>query len=163
MSKSAPDPGMSIADRLKQPVLHRDPSRLGPDLLETQSKQLAGPHAVDCGKVLVSGDPKMATACALAAQRAGKPFRVRYDMQGIDSSVAEAIVRTSIGVVGALQYDSDVAGGGGRGFEMIYAEKCPVPVHLWVDPAGRIDCLQKESSPALRCSVECGAVLESWK
>src|ERR1700730_769825 len=91
MSKSAPDPGRSIADVLKQPVLHPGQGRLGPDLLETQSKQLAGPHAVDCGKGLVGGDPKTATACALAAQRAGKPFRVRYDMQGIDSSVAVTI------------------------------------------------------------------------
>jgi hypothetical protein len=146
-SKPAPDPGLSIADLLKQSVPHTNLSKLGPDLLEKQSKQLAGPHAVDCGKVLVGGDPKAATACALAAQRAGKPFRVRYDLQGIDSFVAVAIVRSSIGVVSALLYDSDIAGGGGRRFEVVHPMECPTPVHLWVNPTGRINCFQKESSP----------------
>src|SRR6202011_2238293 len=32
-------------------------SQSGPDLLEQQSKQLAGPDAIDCGKGVVHGDP----------------------------------------------------------------------------------------------------------
>jgi hypothetical protein len=120
---------------------------LQPDLLEQQSKELAGPAAVNCGRVPVAGNPKMATNCALAAQIAGKPFRVRYDIQGIDSFVAVAIVRTPIGRVGALQYDSDPAGGGGRAHEVVYPKMCPEPVHLWVNPSGRINCFQAKSSP----------------
>jgi hypothetical protein len=116
------------------------------DLLEQQSRQLAGPGAVDCGEVLVDGNPKAATDCALAANKAGKPFRVRYDIRGIDSFLAVAIVRTSIGTVGALQYDSDPAGGGGRAHEVVYPKRCPEPVHLWVNPSGRINCFQKQSS-----------------
>jgi hypothetical protein len=118
-----------------------------PDLLESQSKQLAGPGGVDCGRVLAGGDPISATKCALEAQSSEKPFRVRYDMRGIDSSVAVAIVRTPVGTVGALQYDSDPSGGGGRAHEMVYPKRCPEPVHLWVNPSGRINCFQKESSP----------------
>jgi hypothetical protein len=117
------------------------------DLLELQSKNLAGPEAVDCGRVPVGGDPKVATECALAAQRAGKPFRVRYDIRGIDSFIAVAIVRTPIGTVGTLQHDSDPMGGGGRAHEVVSPKRCPEPVHLWVNPNGRINCFQKESSP----------------
>ena len=117
------------------------------DLLELQSKNLAGPEAVDCGRVPVGGDPRVATECALATQRAGKPFRVRYDIRGIDSFIAVAIVRTPIGTVGTLQYDSDPRGGGGRAHEVVSPKRCPEPVHLWVNPNGRINCFQKESSP----------------
>jgi hypothetical protein len=115
--------------------------------MELQSTNLAGPDAVDCGRVPVGGDPKVATECALAAQRAGKPFRVRYDIRGIDSFIAVAIVRTPIGIVGTLQYDSDPMGGGGRAHEVVFPKRCPAPVHLWVNPNGRINCFQKESSP----------------
>jgi hypothetical protein len=117
------------------------------DLLEQDSKRLAGPNAVDCGRVGIDADPKVATDCALAAQEAGKPFRVRYDLRGFDSFVAVAIVRSQIGTVGALQYDSDPFGGGGRAHEVVYPKRCPEPVHLWVNPSGRINCFQKESSP----------------
>jgi NADPH-dependent glutamate synthase beta subunit-like oxidoreductase len=72
------------------------------DLLEQQSKELAGTGAIDCRRVAIAGDPNVASDCALAGQRAGKPFRVRYDIQGFDSFVAAAIVRTPIGTVGAL-------------------------------------------------------------
>lgn len=75
-------------------------------LLEQDSKQLAGPNAADCGRVAIDSEPKVATECALAAQEAGKPFRVRYDIRGFDSFVAVAVVRTPIATVGALQYDS---------------------------------------------------------
>ena len=121
-------------------------SKEAADLLEQQSKQLAGPSAVDCGEVLVGGDPKAATDCALAANKAGNAFRVRYDMRGIDSFVAVAIVRAPSGAVGALQYDSDPMGGGGRAHEMVFPKRCPEPVHLWVNPSGRINCFQKQSS-----------------
>jgi len=132
---------------LLRPIVFAEPEDTGPDLLEKQSEHLAGPNAVDCGTVPIQGDPKAATACALAAQKAGKPFRVRYDLQGIDSAVAVAVVRTSIGTVGMLNYDSDPAGGGGRAHEMVYPKRCPVPVHLWVNPSGRINCFQQATSP----------------
>jgi hypothetical protein len=116
------------------------------DRLEIESKRLAGPNAIDCGRVGIKGDPKAATQCAVAAQKAAKPFRVRYDLRGIDSSVAVAIVRTPIGTVGTLSYDSDPSGGSHVG-EAVYPKKCPEPVHLWINPSGRINCFQKESSP----------------
>jgi hypothetical protein len=53
------------------------------DAWESQSRKLSGPHAANCGRVGVGGNPKAAAECALKAFREGKPFRVRYDLQGI--------------------------------------------------------------------------------
>lgn len=116
------------------------------DKLEIESKRLAGPGAIDCGRVKIKGDPKDATECAIGAQKAAKPFRIRYDLQGIDSLVAVAIVRTPSGTVGALTYDGDPSGGGHVG-EVVYRKRCPEPVHLWINPSGRINCFQQETSP----------------
>jgi len=116
------------------------------DKLEIESKRLAGLGAIDCGRVKIQSDPKDATACAIGAQKAAKPFRIRYDLQGIDSLVAVAIVRTPSGTVGSLTYDSDPSGGGQVG-EVVYPKRCPEPVHLWINPSGRINCFQQETSP----------------
>jgi hypothetical protein len=113
---------------------------LGPDLLEKRSRQLAGPNAVDCGRVAPRLEPKKATDCALAANKAGKPFRVRYDMRGIDSFVAVAFVRSPDGTVQGLNYDSDPAGGGGRAHEVVGVSQCPLPVHLYATPSGHLTC-----------------------
>jgi hypothetical protein len=114
---------------------------LGPDLLEKRSQQLAGPNALDCGRVAPRVEPKKATDCALAANKAGKPFRVRYDMQGIDSYVAVAFVRLPDGTVEALSYDSDPAGGGGRAHEVVGVSKCPLPINLYATPKGHLTCV----------------------
>jgi hypothetical protein len=121
-------------------------SRYGPDLLERTSKRLAGPAAVNCGEVPVGGNPKEDTGCALAAQQAGKPFRVRYDLRGIDCEVAVAIVRDPAGEVSGLSW----IGGTDAchvNHETVNRENCPLPVQLWVNPGGRINCFQKESAP----------------
>ena len=116
------------------------------DRLEIESKRLAGPGAIDCGRVKINGDPKKATQCAIDAQKAATPFRVRYDLMGIDSAVSIAIVRTDIGTVGTLEYDSDPSGGSHVG-EVVYPKRCPEPVHLWINASGRIDCFPQEASP----------------
>jgi len=118
-----------------------------PDLLNSQSKQMMGPSGIDCGSVSIRENPKDATECALGAQKAGEPFRVLYYLQGIDSFVGVAIVRTPDGAVIALQYDSDPMGGGGRAHEMVSPKRCPEPVNLWVNPSGRLNCFQRASSP----------------
>lgn len=104
----------------------------GPDLLEKQTQQLAGVKAVDCGRVAWRAEPKKSTDCALAANRAEKPFRVRYDMPGIDSAVAMAYVRLPDGTVEALSYDSNP--------EVVATSKCPAPVHLYATPRGHLTC-----------------------
>ena len=122
-------------------------NQYGPDLLQVRSWLLGGSNAINCGTVPIGGSPKNATECALAAQGMSKPFRVRYEIRGYDSEVAVAIVRSPSGEVSALEYDSDTHGGGGRGHQAVWTEHCPVPVHLWVNPSGRLNCFQRESSP----------------
>jgi hypothetical protein len=115
---------------------------LGPDLLEKRSLQLAGPNAVDCGRVALRANPKEATNCALRANKAGKPFRVRYELMGADSYVAHAIVRLPDGTVQALNYDSDASGGGRRrGAEVVSHSQCPTPIHLYTAPNGQLTCI----------------------
>jgi hypothetical protein len=108
------------------------------DPLERESKKLAGPSAMDCGRVEISGNPKTATDCALAAQKAGKPFRIRYELQGVDSEVAVAIVRTPAGIVSTLSYDS-------LGMPVL-PRPCPVPVQFSVTRSGRINCFPPDPS-----------------
>jgi hypothetical protein len=110
------------------------------DQLEKQSWELAGSNAVDCGRVPLRSEPKAATACAVAANKAGKPFRVLYDVQGIDSFVAEAYVRSPDGTLQGLLWDSDPSGGGRRGPGVVNLMQCPSPVHFDVNPQGRLTC-----------------------
>jgi hypothetical protein len=120
----------------------------GPDLLEKESQETIGPRGIDCGEVLIADDPKTATACAMAAQMAGKPFRVRYDLRGFDSVVAVAVVRDVTGIVAIWNYDSDPSGGGRVGGGIIDRRRCPEPVKLETNSKGRISCFQKASATA---------------
>lgn len=113
----------------------------GPDLLEKRSWELAGRDAVDCGSVPLRADPKAATDCALAANKAGKPFRVLYHMQGIDSLVAVAFVRSPDGTLQGLIWDSDPSGGGGRGPGIVSVMGCPMPVQLYPTREGQLACV----------------------
>jgi hypothetical protein len=116
------------------------------DKLEIESRRLAGPGAIDWAESRLRAIRKTQQNVQWGAQKAAKPFRIRYDLQGIDSLVAVAIVRTPSGTVGALTYDSDPSGGGQVG-EALYPKQCPEPVHLWINPSGRINCFQQETSP----------------
>jgi len=139
--RRAPSGGSRIEDRLL-------PSAAVGDRMELESRLLMGDHGVDCGRVKVSGNPTSATACALKAQADGKPFRVRYDIMGIDSAVAGGIVRTPTGQLYALSFDGDPAGQGGISYsrQVLGKSQCPQPIHLWVNPKGRINCFQQQLS-----------------
>ncbi len=136
----------TLASSMQSTNQATSPAPPAEDRLERESKRLAGPSAINCGRVQVRGDPKTATDCVLAAQKAGKPFRVRYDLQGIDSAVAVAIVRTPVGTVGTLSYDSDPSGGGRTGGGVIFPKPCPKPIQLWVTRSGRINCFPLDTS-----------------
>jgi len=122
----------------------------GPDLLEERVRKIAGSNSINCGRVKIGEAPGAATACALTAHQAGQPFHVRYDIRGIDSQVSIAIVRDASGNVSALAYDSDIEGGGGRAHQVVNMSACPRPFHLWVNPSGRINCFQPQTSPRAR-------------
>jgi len=116
---------------------------------EKRSRQLGGPHATDCGRVRVRADPTAASACGLKAFHQGTPFRVRYDLQGIDSNVSAGLVFTPEGRLYGLAFDGDPMGHGGTSWSRQRAEKvsCPSPFHLYTNPNGRLNCFDKEAVP----------------
>jgi hypothetical protein len=119
------------------------------DSMDWHGRWLMGRHGIDCGTVKVHADPTAATNCVLEAYSQGRPFRVRYDIMGYDSAVAGGIVRTPKGDSYALSFDGDPAGQGGTSLfrQHLTATPCPRPVHLWVNPKGRINCFQQQLSP----------------
>lgn len=117
------------------------------DAMDGASKNLAGWRGVDCGRVKVRGDATLATQCALQANANARPFRVIYNIQGFDSIVAGAIVRTPRGKLFALNYDSCPSGCGFSLLQQrVQVTSCPEPYHLYVNPLGRINCFQQQLS-----------------
>ena len=119
------------------------------DTWERQSRKLAGTHAVDCGRVRAHRSPDAATACALRAFHDSKPFRVRYDLRGIDSDVSAGLVYTPEGTMYGLVFDGDPEGQGGTSWSKQRTDKtpCPLPLHLYVNSNGRVNCFSKEVVP----------------
>jgi len=117
--------------------------------MDWHSRWLMGRDGVDCGRVKVHDDPTAATNCALMADSQRKPFRVRYDIMGYDSLVSGGIVRTPRGEFYGLSFDGDPAGQGGASLfrQRTTTSVCPHPIHLWVNPKGRINCFQQQLSP----------------
>ena len=80
------------------------------DLLDSTCKRLAGIDATDCGRARFVSDAQV-DKCALKASATKKPFRARYDLRGMDSSVAIGIVGTAGGDLYEVNFDSDPSGG----------------------------------------------------
>lgn len=83
------------------------------DGLDWHARALAGPMAKDCGRVPIYGDISMAVRCVFEEEAKGRPFRVRFDLQGIDADVAAAFVRTPVGRRYELHFVGTMTGRGG--------------------------------------------------
>lgn len=138
-----------LADFLGISLMSTMVVRVFGDAMDYRSIRLVGWRGVDCGTVEIDGDPQEATECALQAHNQGKPFRVRYNLQGIDSTVAAGIVRTPDGKLYGLSFDGDPTGGGGTSLfrQRVGQFACPEPIRLWVNPKGRINCFQQQLAP----------------
>jgi len=119
-------------------------ARLTGDGMDWRSRSLAGFRSVNCGRVQIRGDSSAATRCALEANAEGKPFRVAYNIEGIDEDVAGGIVRTPEGRLLALSFYGCPSGCGSLSFlqQRVQITECPQPYHLYVNPRGRINCFQ---------------------
>jgi thiol-disulfide isomerase/thioredoxin len=114
------------------------------DLLDTTSIVLAGPKAVDCGRVPLHSDPKLANDCALNAFSHKTPFRVRYDPQGAGSGGAISLVGTPKGNLYEIHSDSDSAPVGAAKVQPLL---CPQPAVL-VPSGDRLTCFAHGPSQA---------------
>jgi hypothetical protein len=73
--------------------------------------ELAGPGATDCGRGTTMGGLPKVNACALEAQREGKPFFMRYLTHGTDSLVTYGVARNAHGKLFKITIDHDPNGG----------------------------------------------------
>jgi hypothetical protein len=89
-----------------------DPER-SIDPLLSELVMLTGPSAERCGPVLLGKDPTQAWNCAQAADQRGTPYWFALQLQGIDSDVWLASLRTPSGQRFILSYDSNFMGGAG--------------------------------------------------
>lgn len=118
-------------------------ARVTGDAMDWRSSLLAGFGGMTCGRVPIHGDAAAATQCALKANAEGKPFRVAYDVQGIDEQVAGGIVRTPKGHLLALSFYGCPMGCGFSFIgQRVQITECPQPYHLYVNSKGRINCFQ---------------------
>jgi hypothetical protein len=114
------------------------------DGMDWRSRWLAGSHSINCGRVRIGQDPSQVTECTLEANAAGRPFRVRYDIRGIDSQVAVGLVKTPNGHLYSLSFDGNPSGGGRTSLleQVVSVCSCPEPSRLYVNPKGRLNCFQ---------------------
>jgi hypothetical protein len=110
-----------------------------PDLLDQQAIALAGKTATNCGTAV----------CALAAQKAGKPFRIRYYLRTFEASHSVAFVLSPTGTSIEMEYWDIPPGGVGpaRTHEVVHQYPCPEPVVFWLNPRGRLECFKEGASP----------------
>ena len=125
------------------------PPEPGRNLLDEKLRSIAahGP-SFNCGWVGTRQKPDAASDCALAAFADKKPFYVRYDLQGIDSTVSAGLAGDLSGNVYFVEYDSMgwETDGLPKGAEVtdgkhIYTEPCPRPVKLRKTQTGRLSCV----------------------
>jgi len=119
-------------------------------VIDNRLGELSGDRATDCGRVKVGDDAAEASACALREFHGGRPFLVRYDVQGIDSEVSIGLASDSY-VVYTVAFDS--YGTSPRGLSQLpkgsklmdgnhnVVMSCPAPVKLHVTTTGKVTCL----------------------
>jgi len=117
------------------------------DLLERESRRLAGPGAINCGRASV-GAPERVNDCILkAAQQEGRAFWGRYSMPAKDAYLEKAVVGTAQG----RTYEIVLAEGPAVSPDARLSEsECPQPRNLRLtDPRdwdrGRLTCQKRAS------------------
>ena len=115
------------------------------DLLERESRSIAGPNAVDCGRAPLGG-PLRVNDCILKAIKEKRPFGGRYPVLGIDASIETAVVGAADGRVYEITF---MEGPYVPPESRLTKEECSQPVKLelttWnaVD-GGRLTCFANQ-------------------
>jgi len=76
-------------------------------------EMLTGPHAYICKLVFLNDDIEKAWGCVTEVEKTNNPYWIAIELQGIDSSIWIAGLRTPSGNTYILEYDSNYRGGSG--------------------------------------------------
>jgi hypothetical protein len=87
-------------------------------------KSLAEPGSSNCGTVAAGASRNTVDQCVSIRFTSADPFYVRYNLQGVDSSLAQAIVYNPSGTSYFLTFDSDPSGGGASNNGTIEQTSC---------------------------------------
>jgi len=71
---------------------------------------VAGSDATNCGHIKRGTDPSQALTCLSELITIKRPFKVAFDVQGVDSQIALAVAKSANGPVTLLRYDSNPGG-----------------------------------------------------
>ncbi|RKG58063.1 hypothetical protein D7X30_16395 [Corallococcus sp. AB011P] len=115
------------------------------------ARPLADAQAVDCGEARGPEERLKTKACVEAAEAAGKPFIAVFHLPGIDSAIAQALLRATHGERIQLWYDSSPSGGPGRDRSFISRKACERFVQ---DPEDE-ETLRCESPPEAAATYVC--------
>jgi hypothetical protein len=94
---------------------------------------------VECGRVRISRNSKNANDCVIGAFNQRKPFRVRYDEQGVDTLAARSIVMTPAGKPIEIGWTSDTLWPSAPGY--VGQRPCFQPARLKMNPHGELECI----------------------
>lgn len=115
------------------------------DSLDRKARSLSGWNSKNCARVPTIGGHDDVTGCALTAFGDHRPFRVRYDIQGLDSVLSVALVSGKTGEMSMLLID-DFSSGTKWG-QSVQVRACPSPAVLNTTKLGRLTCYPEGETP----------------
>ncbi len=112
------------------------------DGMERKLKSISGSSAVECGRVTVDETPQKASLCVMDASNSRKPFRVRYDIRGIDTPLAGGLAQGKDGKIYAVSFMGSSYGDGRTSLfsQQTSVIACPTQATLRLTTSGRVTC-----------------------
>jgi len=120
------------------------------DGMERKLKSISGSTAVDCGTVRIGEPPQTASQCVMDAFGSHKPFRVRYDIRGVDTTLAGGLAQGKDGKTYAISFMGDTHDDRGtlQFAQQVNVKACPAPSAIRLTDSGRVTCFPpSESKP----------------
>jgi hypothetical protein len=115
------------------------------DSLDRKARSLSDWSSKNCGRVPTTGDHDEVTRCALSAFGEHRPFRVRYDRQGLDSVLSVGLVSRKTGEMYLLLVDDFSFGT--KWAQSVQIRPCPQPAVLNITKMGRLTCYPEGETP----------------
>lgn len=112
------------------------------DRLDRESRNLAGPSAIDCGRAPFGG-PLRVNGCVLTAMKQHVPFRAKYVVLAVDARMETSLVRAADGRAYEITF---MEGPYVPSEYRLHEEQCPQPLKLHTteqasNEGGRLTCL----------------------